>query len=80
LILTRPESPRAASAEEIESYVPTGIDSSRIALASSADEALRLALAQTPPGGLILITGSLYLVGEIQRTLREQAAHSSSED
>jgi dihydrofolate synthase/folylpolyglutamate synthase len=82
LILTEPVSPRAATPEELENHVPRGIDSSRITLVASADEALRLARVQTPPGGLILITGSLYLVGEAQRALREQAAHlrSSSEE
>jgi dihydrofolate synthase/folylpolyglutamate synthase len=78
LILTRPENPRAATPEELERCVPPGIDSSRITLVPSADEALREARAQTPLRGLILITGSLYLVGETQRTLREQAAHSHS--
>jgi dihydrofolate synthase/folylpolyglutamate synthase len=77
LILTRPQSPRAAAPEELESHVPRGMDSSRITLAHSADAALGLAREQTPPGGLILITGSLYLVGETRRTLREQAAHPS---
>jgi dihydrofolate synthase/folylpolyglutamate synthase len=78
LILTQPASPRAAAPAELEGYVPPGIDSSRITLAPSTDEAVRLARACTPPGGLILITGSLYLVGETQRALREQAAQTRS--
>ncbi|HEX8772232.1 MAG TPA: cyanophycin synthetase [Pyrinomonadaceae bacterium] len=78
LILTQPVSPRAATPEELENHVPPGIDSSRITLVASAGEAVRLARAQTSPGGLILITGSLYLVGETQRALREQAAHTRS--
>jgi dihydrofolate synthase / folylpolyglutamate synthase len=79
LILTRPQSPRAAAPEELESYVPPGLDSSRITLAAETTEALRLAREQTPPGGLVLITGSLYLVGEMQAQLREKAAAPSSE-
>lgn len=78
LILTQPVSPRAATPEELESFVPQGIDSGRITLAASAEEAVQLAREQTQPGGLILITGSLYLVGETQRALREQAAHTRS--
>jgi dihydrofolate synthase / folylpolyglutamate synthase len=74
LILTEPGNPRAAKTEEIKRAVPPGIDSSRITLAPSPIEALRHARGLTPPHGLILITGSLYLVGEIKGALREQAA------
>ncbi|HEX8138907.1 MAG TPA: Mur ligase family protein [Pyrinomonadaceae bacterium] len=76
LILTRPHSPRAAAPEEIKAYVPRGFDSSRITLAPRVGEALRLARAETPPGGLVLITGSLYLVGEALAELERQAAQS----
>lgn len=75
LILTEPRNPRAATTEEIKRAVPPGIDSSRITLAPSPIEALKRARAETPPHGIILITGSLYLVGEIRGALREQAAH-----
>jgi len=78
LIFTEPSNPRAASLAEIERAVPPGIDSSRITLEPSTADALGIARAATPPSGLILITGSLYLVGEIKRTLREQAAHLHS--
>lgn len=78
LILTEPDNPRAATLAEIKSAVPPGIDSSRITLVPSTVEALKIARARTMRGGLILITGSLYLVGEIKRTLREQAAHLHS--
>jgi dihydrofolate synthase / folylpolyglutamate synthase len=64
LILTNTQNPRAATPEEISRVVPTDLDSSRITLAPSADDALQLARAQTPPHGLIVITGSLYLLGE----------------
>ncbi|MBA3804683.1 MAG: bifunctional folylpolyglutamate synthase/dihydrofolate synthase [Acidobacteria bacterium] len=74
LIFTEPHNPRAAPPEEIEHAVPPGIDSSRITLEPSTAHALRIAFVVTPTNGLILITGSLYLVGEIRRTLREQAA------
>ncbi len=78
LIFTEPSNPRAATPEEIERAVPPGIESSRITLEPSTANALRIARAATPPNGLILITGSLYLVGEIKRTLREQSAHLHS--
>jgi dihydrofolate synthase/folylpolyglutamate synthase len=78
LILTEPDNPRAARTEEIKRAVPPDIDSSRITLVPSPIEALRRARGLTPPHGLILITGSLYLVGEIKGALRERAAHLDS--
>lgn len=66
LILTQPANPRAATPEQLSGLAPNGLDSSRITLASSATEALSLARAQTTDRGLICVTGSLYLVGEVQ--------------
>ncbi len=71
LVLTSPDHPRAASVEELLSAVPVPASSSTISLAPSSADALRLALAQTPPGGTICVTGSLYLVGEVKGLLSE---------
>jgi dihydrofolate synthase/folylpolyglutamate synthase len=65
LILTQPSNTRAATLEALASFVPSNFDSGRITLASTPGEALRVAYEQTPPNGLICITGSLYLVGEV---------------
>jgi folylpolyglutamate synthase/dihydropteroate synthase len=43
--------------------------SGTITLADSVSQALTLARAATPVGGLICVTGSLYLVGEIKSLL-----------
>jgi folylpolyglutamate synthase/dihydropteroate synthase len=51
--------------------VPAPASSSTISLAPSSADALRLALAQTPPGGTVCVTGSLYLVGEVKGLLSE---------
>jgi dihydrofolate synthase/folylpolyglutamate synthase len=75
LILTSPIHPRAATVEELAAAVPVPKSSSTITLAPSSADALRLALAQTPAGGIICITGSLYLVGEVKDLLR----HSTTE-
>jgi dihydrofolate synthase / folylpolyglutamate synthase len=64
LILTGVSNPRAATPEMLARFVPTDFDSDSITLASSSIEALDTAYRETPPGGLICITGSLYLVGE----------------
>jgi dihydrofolate synthase/folylpolyglutamate synthase len=66
LILTRAANPRSATLETLSRLVPHDLDSSRITLAPSADEALTMARAQTEPTGLICVTGSLYLIGEVQ--------------
>ena len=39
--------------------------------ASSANQAVRIAKELTPAGGLICVTGSLYLVGAVQEALKE---------
>ncbi len=72
LVLTSPVHPRAASVEELLLAVPVPSSSSTISLAPSSADALRLALAQTPPGGTVCVTGSLYLVGEVKELLRKQ--------
>jgi dihydrofolate synthase / folylpolyglutamate synthase len=66
LILTQAANPRSATLETLSRLVPHGLDSSRITLAPSASEALSMARAQTAPTGLICVTGSLYLIGEVQ--------------
>jgi dihydrofolate synthase/folylpolyglutamate synthase len=70
LILTEMENPRAADHSMLRRVVPPGFDSERLALAATPREALRLALELTPHDGIIVITGSLYFVGEIRALLR----------
>ena len=69
LVLTEPQNPRAASVEELVRAVPAPAASSTIALAPSSRDALIIARAHTPPGGLVCVTGSLYLVGEVKSLL-----------
>jgi dihydrofolate synthase/folylpolyglutamate synthase len=74
LILTRPDNPRASSLESLRRVVPPDYDASRITETSSLHEALRAAREITPGDGLILLTGSLYLVGEAQKILLDEAS------
>lgn len=69
LILTEPRSPRAARVEQLLRAVPVHPGSVTIALAPSSRDALVMARAVTPPGGLVCVTGSLYLVGEVKAFL-----------
>jgi dihydrofolate synthase/folylpolyglutamate synthase len=73
LVLTEPQSPRAATVHELLRAVPSQDPPRSIALAPSVKDALTLARAQTPPGGTIVVTGSLYLVGEVKALLAAEA-------
>ncbi|MFN2454263.1 MAG: folylpolyglutamate synthase/dihydrofolate synthase family protein [Pyrinomonadaceae bacterium] len=75
IVLTQPENPRAATLESIQQAVPPFFDSSKLILARTAREALNKALETTPPDGVVCVSGSLYLIGEIQNLMcgEEQA-------
>jgi dihydrofolate synthase/folylpolyglutamate synthase len=66
LILTRPDSPRAATLDALARLAASQGMSRPPALFESPGDALRAAEACTPPGGIICVTGSLYLVGEVK--------------
>jgi len=64
LILTQPSNSRAMTAAEIAEHVSSDNFSGDLILTENVAEALRSAERVTPDGGITLITGSLYLVGE----------------
>ena len=72
LVLTGIDNPRAASPEELENAVPPDFNRSKLHTAATPREALQLASDLTTEEGLILITGSLYLVGAIQEILSQE--------
>jgi dihydrofolate synthase/folylpolyglutamate synthase len=74
LILTELDNPRAASLDMLQLAVPENFNLAKLHQASSPDEALRIAKALTPANGLICVTGSLYLVGAVQKALKESTA------
>ena len=69
VILTELDNPRAATNENLKAAVPCGLDQSSLHEAKSVAEALQIARQVTDPDGLILITGSLYLLGAARETL-----------
>jgi dihydrofolate synthase/folylpolyglutamate synthase len=75
LILTEPRSLRAATVGELVRAVPVPASSSTIALAPESADALKVARAHTGPGGVVCVTGSLYLIGEVKSLL---ATHGAS--
>ncbi len=67
VIATRPDNPRAASAEEIQQAAArTGVEVESVEDTQSAVERARV-LASA--GTVIVITGSIYLVGEVMRSI-----------
>ena len=76
VIATPVMSPRSASAEElVQAAAQTGV---RAIAASDGHQALALALAEVPPDGLVVIAGSVYLVGELRPWLVAHAAPAST--
>jgi dihydrofolate synthase/folylpolyglutamate synthase len=74
VILTAIDNPRAAAPGALRAFVPPSFDPAKIFLARSSSDALRLAREVAPRGGLVCVTGSLYLVGEVKRLLAGGAA------
>jgi dihydrofolate synthase/folylpolyglutamate synthase len=69
IVVTRPANARAAEPVDIMRAVPPRLDSGTITLAPDARAALDAARELTPADGLICVTGSLYLVGEVKAIL-----------
>lgn len=70
LVLTRPMNPRAATIKSLIAALPQSCDRHCVETAPSASEALKIARASTPDHGLICVTGSLYLVGEVRALIK----------
>ncbi|HEY3615282.1 MAG TPA: cyanophycin synthetase, partial [Candidatus Sulfotelmatobacter sp.] len=69
VIVTRPQNPRAASPEEIQQAASrTGAEIEPIAETGAA---LELARSASGPHTVVVVTGSIYLVGEAMRLLEK---------
>ncbi len=76
VILTAVDSPRAASLEELSAAAePTG---TTVEECSGPVDAMDLATWLTPPSGLIVVTGSVLLVGAIRSMLTAQNTRNVS--
>ncbi|MDX6611085.1 MAG: dihydrofolate synthase / folylpolyglutamate synthase, partial [Blastocatellia bacterium] len=69
VVLTTFANARAASVDVLSQAVPAEVAPEKITYAASPTQALREALARTPPHGIICVTGSLYLIGEFKKLL-----------
>jgi dihydrofolate synthase / folylpolyglutamate synthase len=73
LILTQPNNARAASLDSLEGLARSLVDFRKIALERDAKLAFQIARELTSAAGMICITGSLYLIGEVQSALRSES-------
>jgi dihydrofolate synthase/folylpolyglutamate synthase len=67
VIATRGDNPRSAVPDEIREAASRA--SSQIEEAADVAAALKLARTQVRPGAVVVITGSIYIVGEAMRLL-----------
>lgn len=77
VVLTEFDNPRAATLQNLKAAVPHRLDQTNLHEARSVAEALQIARRVTDPDGLILITGSLYLVGAARETLLAESECSA---
>ena len=68
LLLTRPEGERAATPEQLLENLDAG-PRKRCECLARVDQALVRAEALTEPGDLIVVAGSLYLIGAVRKSL-----------
>ncbi len=68
IILTRPDSERAAHPEDLAAALGD-VGCTQIIISKTVAEALAAAIALTGPDDLIVAAGSLYLIGEFRRLL-----------
>jgi len=67
VVATRPDNPRSASPEEIQrAAVRTGVE---IEAVEDVEAALKRARELARPGTVLVVTGSIYLVGEVMRII-----------
>ncbi len=67
VIATRPENPRAASPEEIQQAAArTGVEVEAVETCNARWSGLE---RSQKPGTVVVITGSIYLVGEVMRSV-----------
>jgi len=69
IILTRPSNSRAMTVDELALFTPNSIMADKLTKTDDVAEAIEKARELTTQDGVILVTGSLYLVGEVKKLL-----------
>jgi dihydrofolate synthase/folylpolyglutamate synthase len=70
LILTAPANPRSMNAGDFRQFVPADFPPENVFFTETVAEALKIA-REISSGNLICVTGSLYLIGEVQELLNK---------
>ncbi|BEU88639.1 folylpolyglutamate synthase/dihydrofolate synthase family protein [Selenomonas sp. TAMA-11512] len=76
VVLTRPQSERASDPEAIKAIADTM--ASEVTTCGSAEEALDRALSLVGEEDILICAGSLYLIGELRRLIKEKNSIASS--
>lgn len=69
IILTRSANTRSMDADELRTFSPVGLTDDRLISTANIADALRAARQVSRRDGIVLISGSLYLVGEVRKLL-----------
>ena len=72
IIFTTPDNPRARPAKEVVEFVPDEVDGKSVFIVDEVVKALEKARKLAGNENLILVTGSLYLIGEIKAYLKNR--------
>jgi dihydrofolate synthase/folylpolyglutamate synthase len=72
LILTKPDNPRSLEVSELKNYVSSDFEDKKLFLTETVSEAVKKAKNISTEKDLILVTGSLYLIGEAQKILKNE--------
>lgn len=71
-VVTQVSNLRSMHYAELANSLPEGMSRARTFVTDSPQKALLIAETITPAAGIILVCGSLYLVGEVKKLLRSQ--------
>lgn len=72
IIFTQPKNSRAMSVEKLADFLPEKFDRDKAYMSDDAASAINTARRIVSENGIILVTGSLYLVGEVKKLLNNQ--------
>ena len=69
VVFTQPFNERAVAHETLLDAMPTGVTKEQTFVTDTVGKAIEIAETITPEDRIILVTGSLYLIGEVKKHL-----------
>ena len=73
VLFTQPSNERSLHYDELLDAMPLGVTKEKTFITDTVAKALDVAETITPDDGIILVTGSLYLIGEVKKLLGRRA-------